>query len=304
MSLYLDYRPRTWDEIVGNEETVSSLQNMLKKGNVPHTYLFVGGSGCGKTTIARILANDLGCNGNDYREINAADFRGIDSVREIIQSAKYKPLEGKTKVYVIDECHKLTNDAQNAMLKILEDTPSHVYFILCTTDPQKLLKTVKSRAVQFRMSPLDDRDMMRLLRNILQQENETVAREVIDQIVIDSLGHPRTALNILEKVIHAEPENRLNIARKQAEETNEAIELCRCLLSTSSWKKCSSILQGLKGQDAESIRRVILGYAQSVLLNAENDKAALILESFIEPLYDVGFPGLVFQCYSICKTDI
>lgn len=304
MNLYLKYRPTTFEDLVGNEETVEALQTMLKKNKLPHTFLFHGESGCGKTTIARILAKELQCSESDYSEINASDFRGIDSVREIIQNAKYLPLQGTVKVYVIDECHKLTNDAQNAMLKILEDTPSHVYFILCTTDPQKLLKTVKSRAVQFRMSPLNDRDMMRLLRNILQQENETVAREVIDQIVIDSLGHPRMALNILEKVIHAEPENRLNIAKKQAEETNEAIELCRCLLSTSSWRKCSSILKGLKNQEAESIRRVILGYAQSVLLNGENDKAALILECFIEPLYDVGFPGLVFQCYSIYKTDV
>lgn len=301
MSLYLDYRPRTWDEIVGNEETVSSLQNMLKKGNVPHTYLFVGGSGCGKTTIARILANDLGCTGNDYREINAADFRGIDSVREIIQSAKYKPLEGKTKVYMIDECHKLTTDAQNAMLKILEDTPDHVYFILATTDPQKLLATVKSRAVQYVMNPLSDMEMMRLLKITIKKEKESVDKEVLEQIIQDSMGHPRAAMNILEKVLNTEPEERLEAAKAMAEQTNESIELCRCLLSNSGWKKCAAILQGLKGQEAESIRRVVLGYAQSVLLKAENDQAAMIIEQFMEPLYDVGFPGLVFNCYAILK---
>lgn len=302
MSLYLDYRPRTWDEIVGNEETVSSLQNMLKKGNVPHTYLFVGGSGCGKTTIARILANDLGCNGNDYREINAADFRGIDSVREIIQSAKYKPLEGKTKVYMIDECHKLTTDAQNAMLKILEDTPDHVYFILATTDPQKLLATVKSRAVQYVMNPLSDMEMMRLLKITIKKEKESVDKEVLEQIIQDSMGHPRAAMNILEKVLNTEPEERLEAAKAMAEQTNESIELCRCLLSNSGWKKCAAILQGLKGQEAESIRRVVLGYAQSVLLKGDNDKAAMIIEQFMEPLYDVGFPGLVFNCYAVCKS--
>jgi DNA polymerase III subunit gamma/tau len=301
MSLYLDYRPQTWDEIVGNEETVSSLQNMLKKGNVPHTYLFVGGSGCGKTTIARILANDLGCNGNDYREINAADFRGIDSVREIIQSAKYKPLEGKTKVYMIDECHKLTTDAQNAMLKILEDTPDHVYFILATTDPQKLLATVKSRAVQYVMNPLSDMEMMRLLKITIKKEKESVDKEVLEQIIQDSMGHPRAAMNILEKVLNTEPEERMEAAKAMAEQTNESIELCRCLLSNSGWKKCAAILQGLKGQEAESIRRVVLGYAQSVLLKAENDQAAIVIEQFMEPLYDVGFPGLVFNCYAILK---
>lgn len=302
MSLYLDYRPATWDEIVGNEETVASLQNMLKKSNPPHTYLFVGGSGCGKTTIARILATELGCNGNDYREINSADFRGIDSIREIIQNCKYKPLEGTCKVYMIDECHKLTPDAQNAMLKILEDTPDHVYFILATTDPQKLIATVKSRAVQFTMNPLSDMEMMRLLKTTIKKEKESVDKEVLEQIIQDSMGHPRAAMNILEKVLNTEPEERLEAARQMAEQTNESIELCRCLLSNSGWKKCAAILQGLKGQEAESIRRVILGYCQSVLLKADNEKAALIIEQFMEPLYDVGFPGLVFNCYAICKS--
>lgn len=302
MSLYLDYRPSTWDEIIGNEETVTSLQNMLKKGNAPHTYLFVGGSGCGKTTIARILATDLGCNGNDYREINAADFRGIDSVREIIQSSKYKPLEGKCKVYMIDECHKLTADAQNAMLKVLEDTPDHVYFILATTDPQKLLATVKSRAVQYTMNPLSDREMLRLLKITIKKEEEEVDKQVIEQIIQDSMGHPRAAMNILEKVLNTEPEDRLEAAKALAEQTNESIELCRALLSNTGWRKCSTILQGLKGQEPEGIRRVILGYAQSVLLKSDNEKAAIIIEQFMEPLYDVGFPGLVFNCYAITKS--
>jgi DNA polymerase-3 subunit gamma/tau len=302
MSLYLDYRPKTWDEIVGNEETVSSLQNMLKKGNSPHTYLFVGSSGCGKTTIARILATDLGCNGNDYREINAADFRGIDSVREIIQNCKYKPLEGKCKVYMIDECHKLTTDAQNAMLKILEDTPDHVYFILATTDPQKLIATVKSRAVQFTMNPLSDMEMLRLLKVTIKKEKEAVDKDVLEQIIQDSMGHPRAAMNILEKVLNTEPEERLEAAKAMAEQTNEVIELCRCLLSNAGWKKCAGILQGLKGQEAESIRRVILDYCQSVLLKADNERAAMVIEQFMEPLYDVGFPGLIFNCYAIIKS--
>lgn len=302
MNLYLKHRPATFEDLVGNEETVEALQTMLKKNKVPHTFLFHGESGCGKTTIARILASSLGCSQSDYSEINASDFRGIDSVRDIIQNAKYLPLQGAVKVYVIDECHKLTNDAQNAMLKILEDTPKHVYFILCTTDPQKLIGTIKSRAVQFRMTTLSDKEMKRLFRDILRKENETVEREVLDQIIQDSFGHPRSALNILEKVLNASPENRLEIAKKQAEETNEIIELCRCLLDRPNWKKCSSILKGLKNQDAESIRRVILGYNQSVLLNQDNPQSALILEHFLEPLYDVGFPGLTFNCYAICKS--
>jgi DNA polymerase-3 subunit gamma/tau len=302
MSLYLEHRPTEWEQIIGNEEVIQSLQNMLKKGNPPHTYLLVGGTGCGKTTIARILAKELGSLGNDYREINSADFRGIDSIREIIQNCKYRPLEGKCKVYMIDECHKLTTDAQNAMLKILEDTPDHVYFILATTDPQKLLSTVKGRSVILTVNALSDMEMTKLLKKVIKAEGDSVEKEVIEQIIQDSQGHPRNALQILEKVLNTDPEDRLEAAKQMAAQENEAIELCRVLLAGGGWKKCGTILEGLKGQEAESIRRVVLGYCQSILLKADNERAALIIEQFMAPLYDVGFPGLVFNCYAVTKS--
>jgi DNA polymerase III gamma/tau subunit len=203
---------------------------------------------------------------------------------------------------LLDECHKLTNDGQNALLKLLENPPEHVYFILATTDPQKLLGTIKGRCSCFQVNTLTDKEMYKLLRSIVKGENEILEKVIYEQIILDAQGHPRNAITTLEQVLAVESEKRLNIAKKSAEEQSQAIELCRALISFKSWKNIRTILNGLKGQDAETIRRVLLGYSQAILLKGENDRAALIMEEFLEPLYNVGFPGLVYNCYSIVNN--
>ena len=203
----------------------------------------------------------------------------------------------------VHNCHKLTNDAQNALLKALEDTPSHVYFILCTTDPQKLIVTIKGRCSQFQVHPLSDRQMFKLLRHVVKAEEDTLHKEVYDQIIQDSLGHPRNALQILEQVLNVESEKRLMTAKRSAEIQSQSIELCRALIDTSGWKKVANILEGLKNEDSENIRRAILGYCQAILLKGINNQAGLVMEYMIEPFYNTGYPGLVFACYSIKCGD-
>lgn len=305
MSLAIKYRPSTLSEVKGNREIVTTLESMLSdKSTCPHSFLLTGQSGCGKTTIGRIIAARLGCVGVDFYEIDSADFRGIDSARDIRKNAQYMPRDGECIVFLIDECHKLTNDAQNALLKILEDTPSHVYFILCTTDPQKLLSTIKGRCSTFQVKPLTETQMYGLLRKVVKEEGKELPKLVLDQIVQDSLGQSRNALQTLEQVLHASPEQQLEIAKRAAEQQSEVIELCRALLSKKGWKEVSGILIRLKEakeEDAEGIRRSVLGYCQAILLKAENNLAAAVLEAFLEPTYNTGFPGIVFSCYSAVK---
>jgi DNA polymerase-3 subunit gamma/tau len=300
MGLYQRHRPNSLEELKGNQDIISTLSTMLEdKEKVPCAFLLTGPTGTGKTTIARIIANKLGCVGNDLREIDAADFRGIDTIREIRKNLMYKPLEGEYRIWVLDEVHRATGDAMSALLKMLEDCPKHVRFILCTTDPQKLLPTLRGRCSIFQTTPLSDTDMFSLLKKISRAEGQKIEKEVLDQIVQDSQGHPRNAINILEQVLCVDPEKQLQVARRSAEQQSQMIELCRALIAKKRWKEIAGILSGLKeGNDAESIRRMVLGYCQAILLKGENTQAGLVMECFIPNTYDVGFPGIVFACYS------
>jgi DNA polymerase-3 subunit gamma/tau len=304
MSLYNKYRPTTFDDVAGNTNTVNSLKSVFTKKEIPHAFLMTGPTGCGKTTIARIIAKELGAEEDNYIEINTADFRGIDMVRDLRRQAQYKPIGGGAKVWLLDECHKLSNDAQNGILKLLEDAPSHAYFIFATTNPEKLLKTLKGRCSQFTVDLLAEKDMFRLLRKVVKSENENMPKAVYEQITKSAQGHVRNALQILEQVINVEEDSRLEMAKRQEQTENESIELCRMLISGAGWKKIANVLQSLKKQneDAESIRRHVLGYAQAVLLKEDNQQAAAVIEAFWEPTYNVGFPGLVFSCYESIKA--
>lgn len=300
MTLYLKYRPKELEQIVGNEETVAAVREMVKK-NCPHAILFHGPTGCGKTTLARIIAEKLGCKGNDLTEVDSADFRGIDTIRGIRKQSQFAPLSSPCRVWIIDECHRLTGDAQSALLKILEDTPKHVYFILCTTEPQKLLPTIRGRCSQFQMQTLSEQQIFKLLRSVVKAEGERLQRKVYWQIAQDSLGHPRNALQILDQVLRVPAEQRLEAAKKSAEEQSKSIELCRALLQARGWKEVAMILKGLQNQDAEGIRRHVLAYCNSVLLNESNDRAAAVLEVFQEPTYNTGMSGITYACYCVVK---
>lgn len=299
MSLYHKYRPRSFEKMIGNEDVLETLQADLAKEDRPHAILLHGPVGCGKTTLGRLIATTLGSKGTDFREIDSADFRGIDTIREIRKQSAFKPLEGDCRVWLLDECHKLSNDAQTAMLKALEGAASHVYYILATTDPLKLLKTIRSRCAKYQVSPLTDRQMFRLLRRVVKLEKETLEEEVYEQIIQDSLGLPRNALQILDQTLSAPAGKRLAIARRQAEVQSETIELCRALIKRTSWRKVANILNTLTDQDPETIRRGILGYCNTILLKGENVNAGLVMEKMEEPFYESGFPGLTLACYRI-----
>lgn len=300
MSLYLKYRPTEFDAVKGNADIISSLSTLLAdKKKCPHSFLLTGPTGCGKTTIGRIIADMLGCKGSDFNEIDSGQFRGIDSIREVRKNSVYMPMEGTCRVWLFDEVHKWTNDAQNAALKQLEDAPAHVYFILCTTDPQKLIDPVKKRCQHYQVQQLSDVQMKGLLRSIVHGEGEKLEQEIYDQIIKDGEGHPRNAINILEQVLSVPKERRLEVAKQSAVLQSQSIDLCRILIKPFKWIQIAPILVGLKDQEGESVRRVVMGYCQSILLKTENDQAAMVLEEFIEPFYNSGFPSLVLACYRV-----
>jgi len=283
-------------DFVGNEKTVQSLRSLMEREEMPHTLLFTGPSGCGKTTLARIVAARLKVGQFDFVENNAADFRGIDSVRDILRQMTLSPMSGPCRVWLLDECHQLSKDAQHALLKALEDTPAHVWFILATTDPEKLLPTIKTRCVTFDVKPLDDKTMGRLLINVGTAEGVALSQEVIDQIIQDSLGSARMALTILDKIINMDPADMLEAAKQQAANQNETIELCRALMAKRPWRDVARIIKGID-QEPEQVRRAVLGYASAILLSKDNGQAYLLLDAFQKNFFDTGKAGLVMAAY-------
>jgi len=296
MSLYQKYRPKELSEVVGNEKVINILTKYLEDE------LQGKETGCGKTTISRIIANTLVENPQNYIELDAADFRGIDMVRDLRKKAQYQPMGGGRRVYLLDECHKLTGDAQNALLKLLEDPPHHTFFILATTDPQQLIPTIKGRCSHLKLDRLSDTEMSKLLRKTAKKEGQRLPVEVIETLVVGSQGHPRNGLTILENVLVSPAEDRLGTAEQAEKVKIDSIELARELLKPGgSWKKIAAILQGLKDENPESIRRLIIHYCQTILLKEDNQRVGLMLECFIEPNFTNGFPQLVYNSYQVYK---
>ncbi len=303
MSLYHKYRPTCLEEVIGNENLIATLTADLGKEDRPHSFLLHGPTGCGKTTIGRIIGNMLGCAGTDFKEIDTADFRGIDTIRELRKQSQFMPMEADStcRVFLIDECHALTSDAQKALLKALEDSPPHVYYILATTDPQDLLDMLKGRCHQYQVNLLTEKEMYRLLKRVVRREKQELDSEIFDQIIQDSLGHPRNALQVLDQTLGVAPEKRLAVAQRIAESQSKTIELCRALMQNSGWKKVARILDGLKEEQPEKIRRSVLGYCTSILMKGDNLNAAKIMEQMMQPVYANGWSQLVFEVYSAVK---
>lgn len=298
--LYKRYRPKALAQVVGQDATVKMLQGFLEKKKMPHALLFSGPSGCGKTTLARILRAELGCVEEDFIERNSADFRGIDDIRKIRERMGLRPL-GKCRIYLIDECHKLTNDAQNAFLKMLEDTPQHIYFFLCTTDRQRLIRTILTRCTDVTVKALAATQMDRLLKRVIAKEKREVEDEVRDKIAEKAEGSARKALVLLEQVLeHTDTEDQL-AAVERFEGQAEAVQLARVLINPrSKYLEAAKILAELT-EDAESVRRMVIGYASAILLKGGKiaPRAYEVIACLRDNVFDSGKAGLTAGVWEI-----
>lgn len=292
-SLYRKYRPLTFDSVVGQQHIVSTLEHAITEGRLSHAYLFCGPRGTGKTTMARILAKALLCrnaeaaraegasgcmpdgtceeceliaegNHPDVYELDAASRTGVDNVREeIINSVNFAPVRGKYKIYIIDEVHMLTTAAFNALLKTLEEPPAHVIFVLCTTDPQKILETILSRCQRFDFHRISNEDIEHRLSYVCEQEGFDYDDEALTIVARHAKGGMRDALSTLEQLsvfgngaVHADDARSLlgevsdqilgefaraiaerdiaelyGLIRAQVEEGNDLLELTRDLVA-------------------------------------------------------------------------
>ena len=216
------WRPKSFETLIGQDSTVQALSNALDNDRLHHAYLFTGTRGVGKTSIARILAKSLNCEQSissnpcqkcstcndidkgrfiDLIEVDAASNTQVDNMRDLLENSQYAPTSGRFKVYIIDEVHMLSKSAFNAMLKTLEEPPSHVKFILATTDPKKVPVTVISRCLQFNLKQMTAENISRYVKKILKEENINAEDEALDIIAKAAHGSMRDALSILDQAI-------------------------------------------------------------------------------------------------------
>jgi len=199
--LYRKYRPQKWAEVLGQDHIVKVLKGSLELGRISHAYLFSGGRGTGKTTFARIFANELGCANEDIYEIDAASNRGIDDIRELREAVSTSPFRSKYKVYIIDEVHMLTKEAFNALLKTLEEPPKHVIFMLATTEKDALPDTVVSRCQILELKKPTREILIKLISGVTKSEGFTLEAGASELIAELGDGSFRDTLGVLQKIL-------------------------------------------------------------------------------------------------------
>jgi len=300
-SLYTKYRPSTWGEVIGQDITCEALQAILRRKNT-HAFLLTGPYGCGKTTLGRLIAKELEADLSiGFIEVNAGNDRGIETIRGIVNVIKSPPLAGKTLVYLIDEAHRITKDASEALLKPIEDCPSYVYFVLATSEFAKVPKNLKDRCTQFPVTYLKSFDIMKVLKKVAGGEEMDIPREVFNRIVELAEGSPRRALVLLEQVsVLDSPDKMLELLSAFYGTEEKVTNFCQMLLN-KDWKEAKKALAKIE-EDAEGVRRGVLGYMGKVIENGSEDKSKRAAEIFMDfaALEYQGKPVLMWATYMVC----
>lgn len=271
-ALYRKYRPLHLSEVIGQDKTIEQLQGALIKGKISHAYLFVGPRGCGKTSVARIFAHEI--NHFDYQledsyidiiEIDAATFTSVDNIRELREKAMIMPTLGKYKVYIIDEVHMLSNSAFNALLKILEEPPEHVIFIMATTNPEKIPATIISRTQIYRFNLAEPKVMQDFLRSVCDKEEIKISDDALKIITERGGGSFRDSLSILNQI------GTVNLSEKTIEASDVS-----AALGIPEHQEIQNLINFYENSDTENITNTLaalLNYgitAESITLELIN----------------------------------
>jgi DNA polymerase-3 subunit gamma/tau len=284
-ALYRTYRPQTFAEVRDQDHIVSVLEGAIKKQSIPHALLFSGTRGTGKTTVARIFAQAIGTSDLDVYEIDAASNRGIDDVRELRESVHTMPYESERKVYIIDEVHMLTKEAFNALLKTLEEPPTHVVFILATTEEEKLLDTIRSRCQCFRFRSPSRAVLAATITDVAKQEGFVVNSAAADLIAIAADGSFRDALGVLQKVMLASGDKIGDVDEVAAIIGAPRTSVLLALLTALHEKNAEAALQAIQQVvtdhvDIKLFARMLLEQLRAIILVRHSPAAA---ESLLTP---------------------
>lgn len=330
------YRPHTFSDFVGQKAIVKSIKASVLSENHSQCYLFHGESGCGKTSMARIMAMSLNCqdrldngdpccvcysctsisNGShpDVHEIDSANVGGIDHVRKIQVDLNSNPMFGSIKMYIFDEAHRITSAAQNALLKVTEDMPKNIYVILCSTEPKKIIRTLRNRCEEHNYKTLSHKDITYLVDTICFFETgkqlDDIHQLILPKILEISQGRPRNAIKALQKILHLideDVQDMLDVLSFEDDADKTVIDLCRIISSNHkvSWSKVVEVYKKIEAEP-ETIRMTLAGWFRSFLEKAKSPKTEYRAVSALEYLvYDapVSKPEnkLLLNMYKVYK---
>lgn len=295
MSLFNLVRPKNFNQIIGQENSVAVLKAKLNSQTVPHTIIFTGPSGVGKSTMAKLLAQEL--KAGELSEINCADFRGIDTIREIREDNRYRPISGGVRVWILEEVIQLPKATQQAFLDGMEHPPSYVYYLMTASDTASLLPTFLSRCFQVSLSTLSRAHIKYIVTDALDRSGAgVIGKDVIGAIADNCGGNARVALQLLELALASPEESRVEVVGCAALDVKEKAEfLAIVLLRRPDWKEVYNTVIALDSNTIETVRRQVCDYCMKCM--ADSYKAGLcykIISLLDQPLSKAG---LMASCY-------
>ena len=264
------YRPNTFDGVVGQDGTVKALKTALETKSC-RSFIFTGPSGTGKTTLSRIIAKYVKCTRQNLKEIDAATHTGIDAMRSVTDSLKYKAMGKASRVIIIDESHALSKAAWQSLLKPIEEPPKNVYWCLCTTEPGKIPPTIKTRCQSYELKEVRPKELYGLLKMVAKEEKCSCDSEALKLIAKNSQGSPRMALTTLAKCAQVESVDEVADLINTAKSEGEFIDYLRWVAGEQhDWPSAREFVKQFGDKAGEGIRRVTVNYLMKVILGCKS----------------------------------
>lgn len=285
--LITKYRPRSFDDVVGQEAVVKSLAKVLDKG-ISHSFIFAGPSGTGKTTLARIVARVVGAKREGIVEVDAATRTGVDDMRDIMGNLHLTALgQSPVRFIIMDEAQMLSKNAWNSMLKAIEEPPAHVYWALCTTEPSKIPATIIPRCSMYNLKPVDAEKIEPILVQVNDAEKLGTSPDVLGLIAEKCGGSPRQALAYLSICGGLTSRKEAAKLMETSVDNAEVIDLCRALAKGDlNWERAMALVKPIKDQSSEGHRMVIINYFSAMAMNATGQRAlaaCAVMDAFKTP---------------------